>query len=245
MWENQGRMLLAKYRPIAYTNLMQKVVLFVHGFGVKKDARGIFTDIAQALKADPSQRDFTSILFDMNEVAEGSNNIRLNSLPVQVQKLREQYAAVRKSGATSVHIISHSQGCVVTALANLPEIEKVILLAPPTNNDMEKTIHTFKNRPGTIINTDGDSVLMRKDGSTTTVPKEYWESRKELNYLELYAKLALHNRITTIIARQDEIVSNSAVNELAQFSEIITIDGDHNFTNEYRIPLINEIKKLL
>ena len=55
---------------------MRSVVLFSHGFGVKKDARGMFTDIVQSLGSD-----YLPVMFDYNGVSEGKYS---NCLPIQL-----------------------------------------------------------------------------------------------------------------------------------------------------------------
>jgi hypothetical protein len=223
---------------------MKHKIIFVHGFGVKKDARGLFTDIASGLQNDPSMREVECVLTDLNIVSQENNDIVLNPLSKQAQIVREVFE--RESGeGVVIDLVCHSQGCVVGSLADLPGIRKVVLMTPPVNNDFAKTLEFFKSRPDTVINLEGESYLTRADGSRTIAPKEYWQDRQDINYLEEYKKLAEHNDVTTIIANQDEVVSNENVSELSEIGEIIKLDSDHNFTGEARQKLIETLTKVL
>lgn len=219
---------------------MKHKVLFVHGFGVKKDARGLFTDIANSLEG----YEVECILTDLNIVNQENGDIVLNPLSKQAEILKSVYTENHSEGDT-IDIIAHSQGCVVAALADLPQIRKIIFITPPTNNDLQKTLEHFKNRPDTVIDFEGESYITRADGSRTIAYKEYWSDRKDIVYLDEYKKLASNNDLHIIIANQDETVSNDSVGELQKIGQVICLDGDHNFTKEFREPLIKTIKKLI
>lgn len=57
------------------------IVIFVHGFGVRYDSRGMFTDIKQSLP-----RNFGSIMFDFNKVS--GKDVYLSSIKEQVEIMR-------------------------------------------------------------------------------------------------------------------------------------------------------------
>lgn len=219
---------------------MAKKVFFVHGFGVNKYARGLFTEIASALES----KDFECILTDLNIVSDESNDITLNPLSVQAEILQKTFTENYTEG-DSVFVVAHSQGCVVTAIADLPNIYNIVLITPPTNKDMLKTLEYFKNRPNTVINFEGESYITRGDRSRTIALPNYWADRKDIVYLDEYRKLSKRNNVTTIIANQDETVGNEAVGELENIGEVIKLDGDHNFTGESRKDLITTIENIL
>lgn len=216
---------------------MRKKIIFIHGFGVKKDARGMFTDIANALP------EFDGVLTDLNIVDENGNT-HLNPLGTQAQIIREVFERETNNDSESeeIYVIAHSQGCVVAALADLPNIKKVFLLAPPTNNDLDRTINNFKKRPGTEINLEGRSTLIRADGSKTFVPKEYWEERGKINYLEEYKKFSEKNNLVIIVASEDEVVDNSSKEELRKLGILDEVTTNHNFEGYGRILLIEKIR---
>lgn len=219
---------------------MKHKIIFVHGFGVKKDARGMFTDIKKSLSDDKKLKDVECILIDLNVV--NGDNIYLNPLSVQAEILSKVYAEENTEDC-KIDLICHSQGCVVASIANLPKIRKVFLLAPPTNNDIQRTINSFKERPGTKIDLKGESILTRKDGSTTIVPREYWSDRKELNYLNEYFTLSQSNKIIVILGKQDKTVSNEDIEKTLNNSIIEKIDGNHNFDGENNRQNLGEIIK--
>jgi hypothetical protein len=216
-------------------------VIFVHGFGVKKDARGMFTEIVDFLSS--SKPDLRCVLVDLN-IVDNTNDIRMNPLSTQAEILEKVYRKEVETGA-SIDVICHSQGCVVGSIANLPEVRKYIFLAPPTNNDIEKTIRAFSERPGTIINLEGESFFMRGDRSRTIVPKEYWDDREKIDYEKVYTDIQSKQSVTVIVAGRDEVVSNTYTREIFSQSNITTIDANHNFEGKSRRVLLETIASLL
>jgi hypothetical protein len=177
-------------------------IIFIHGFGVTKNARGLFTDIAKAFE----EKGVECILTDLNIIDE-TGNIILNTISKQVEIIQKVFQENYKEGDV-VDLICHSQGCVVGAVAGLPNIRKVVLMTPPTNNDVQRTLEFFKSRPNTVINLEGESYLTRADGTRTIAYKEYWQDRQGMDYVEQYKNFASHNDVVTIIANQDEVVDN-------------------------------------
>lgn len=224
---------------------MKHKILFVHGFGVKRDSRGMFTDIVDFLSATPTFKDSKMVLMNLNEVEEFSNDILTNSFSKQAEILKAVYEREYEDSDTEIDIIAHSQGCVITAIAELPKLRKVIMLAPPTNNDTQKTIDFFKERPGTEINMEGTSYIKRADGSTTTVPKEYWEDRKGMVYADEYKKLSNKHDIVMVFANQDQLVDPQYIDEYKKLAKVVQIDGNHNFEAPNREGLLRTLHELL
>ncbi len=223
---------------------MKHKILFVHGFGVKKDSRGMFTDIADFLSTTSKCKDSEMVLFDMNEIDLMGEDILVNPLSQQAEILKQKYKTIN-SHNTEIDIIAHSQGCVVTALAKLPKLRKVILLAPPTNNDLQKTINFFKERPGTKIDTEGESYISRADGAITRVPKEYWEDRKSLIYADEYKRLSNNHDVSIVFANQDKIVNPTYIDQYKGLAKVVQIDGNHNFDSPNREGLLQTLHELL
>lgn len=209
---------------------MQKII-FVHGFGVKKDARGIFTDIQKSFAEDKNFENIKFIFTDLN-IIQKNGDLILNTLENQAEIMQKVYD--REKENSEIYIVAHSQGCVVATLCNLESLKKTFFLAPPTNNDLQKSIDRMKQRSGTIINLETDSIVERADGSKTIIPASYWKSREKLFYLDCYKnfseKVGKEN-LEIILAKQDEIVSNDKILELEKMGDVIEIDGDHNFKN--------------
>lgn len=214
-----------------------KTVIFVHGFGVMRDARGMFTDITNAL----TERGSKCVLFDLNTKDE-DGNILLSPFSKQVQILINAY---EDNKGNETYIIAHSQGCVVTALANLPNIKKTIFLAPPTDNNAEKTISYFMKNPLTSIDLEGTSRLARRDGTFTLVPKEYWTEREQLDIAQTYKTYTDRNKTVIVKATQDEVISNEAFSKIFSDVEVVELEANHDFTDNARETLVTECSKLI
>ncbi len=214
--------------------------------GVKKDARGLFTDIQKTINLE-------CVFTDLNKIEkdnDGNEKLILNPLSTQASILEKVFKKEIEENNIEVQniLICHSQGCVVGSIGNLEKIEKVIFLAPPTNNDINKTFERFATRPGSVMDLGGESVVMRSDGSKTIIPATYWSDRKEMNYLEMYKNLSDRlgsENLKIILANQDEIVSNEGKEFLKTIGEVFAIDGNHNFEGESREFLLEKIKEII
>src|SRR6266567_2438699 len=143
------------------------IIIYSHGFGVRKDDRGLFTDIAAALPG------FEHVMFDYNTVDEAANVLTVAPLDEQAKKLNKVLAETRAANPDAViDLICHSQGCIAAANAKPAGIRKTIFTAPPPDADIESKIKRWRTRYGTKFTTEGTSYLERKDGSTTIVPPE-------------------------------------------------------------------------
>lgn len=216
------------------------IIIFSHGFGTRKDDRGLLTDIADGFSGTQS------ILFDYNGVNETENTLTVRLLSEQARMLNAviEKALLENSDAT-IDIISHSQGCLAVALAKPTGIRKTIFIAPSLDKDTEHLINMFKARPDTEINLSGISKLARKDGTVTLVPAEFWVERKQFDPISLYNELSSKTELIIINAKQDEIHDNTNTQGLDKKIEILDIDGNHQFSGEARKVLIDKIRKLL
>jgi hypothetical protein len=218
------------------------IIIFSHGFGTRKDDRGLFTDIAAQFPEEQS------ILFNYNNIDETGEILTL-TVPLLSEQAKMLEGVVRQAQTanpdTVIDIIAHSQGCLVTSLAQLEGIRKIIFLAPTFNAEIKHTINMFKNRPGTEINLSGVSRLVRKDGSFTMVPAEFWEERKKFEPIPFYNKLSSKTELIIINAKQDEVLGEAETGELDKKIKIIELDGNHQFSGDARKILTKEIKKIL
>lgn len=211
------------------------IVIYSHGFGVKKDDRGLLTDIANSLK------NVESILFDYNDIDEEKNQLTARPFSEQVEILKKKIADARENNPDAIiDIICHSQGSVIVALAKPEEIRKVILIAPPFSAGIEKMVRRFNSRPGTEINMQGISKITRSDGSLTIVPAQYFSERAEVNPKELYEKLSELTELIVINAKQDEVLDENNISDLGK-AEIININGNHGFSGDSRKNLLEII----
>lgn len=208
-------------------------IVFAHGFGVRADARGMFTDIAKAMP------EANCITFDFNTF-DSEGNTTVTPLDGQVAILQSHIDKAQE-GAT---LICHSQGCIVAGLANLDKIGQVIFLAPPPEISIKRFMQKFGTREGSVMNLDGLSSIPRSDGSTTYIPKEYVESIKSIDVPSLYKKVANSHELTIVRATKDNILGKTNFDYLENV-KIIDIPADHDFTGGSRAVLVNSVKKIL
>ncbi len=218
------------------------IIIFSHGFGVKKDSRGMFTEIAARLT------NVESIMFDYNEIDDANNRIIVQDFKEQSRRLSNTIKETKNNNPEAIiDIIGHSQGCVIVAMARPIGVRKVLFIAPPNDLDTSRTVDYFKSRSGTEINLKGISRLARQDGSITIVPPEYWAVKDEIQgrLLELYKELSKVTDLSIINAKQDVILGKVDFSDLAVIKFIIW-DGDHNFKDEdTRRGLLENLEKLI
>lgn len=216
--------------------MKKHIIVYSHGFGVRKDDRGLFSDVAASLP------NIEHVMFDYNQVAEAANTLTVASLTDQAKKLQQVVADTQANNPDAViDLIGHSQGCFVAAIAQPKGIRKAIFTAPPPDADIEDKIRRWKVRYGTQFTTEGTSYLERKDGSTTIVPREYWTSLKNLNAQELYSTFAESTNFTIITATQDEVLGEVVFGKLSSKIKVIEIATGHNFEGEGRQKLVDVI----
>lgn len=203
-----------------------------HGFGVRADDRGLFTDIAQGMP------NHTFITFDYNTV-DADGNITVAPFGKQSNTLHNKI----KEAENADTIIAHSQGCITASLTDLDGVERVIFLAPPAELNIETFMRTF-DRPGACIDLAGSSSIPRRDGTTTFVHKDYIDNISSIDIPQLYMQLA--NRVELIIIRatNDEILGKTQFNYLDGV-QIIDMPASHDFTGEFRLALIDNLRKIL
>ena len=215
------------------------IVIFSHGFGVQKDSRGLFLDIAEILK------NVEAIMFDYNEINKLTKEVIVKKFSEQVDILKDIINKTKFSNPDSIiDIVCHSQGALITALVKPLGIRKIILIAPPFNTNTDKMLDVFRYRKGTEINKKGITKLARRDGSTTIIFPEFWIERSNTNPIDLYEELAKQTKVIIINAKQDEILSESCPSKLENI-EVINLDGSHDFSGEYRKKLLELIKEKL
>jgi pimeloyl-ACP methyl ester carboxylesterase len=215
-----------------------KKILFIHGFGVMKDARGMFTDLADSL----SDADFQPILFDLNDTDE-EGNLVVSDFSEQVRRVKAVWDKEVKD--SDLYVVAHSQGCIIAALANLPDISKTILLTPPTESSSEEILDYFRSKPATEINLEGISNLARSDGSFTIVPASYWVEKDAVDTTGLYQKFTEQNSVEVVRATEDEVISNVGMPAAFPDVAIRDIATNHNFENQGRAELVSLVKELL
>lgn len=220
--------------------MSEQVIIYSHGFGVKKDDRGLFTDIAHSLA------DAEHIMFDYNEIDEVHNTLIASPLDAQAKLLTKQITEARhKYPDADISIIAHSQGCVAAALANPSGIKECIFLAPPAQFLGLEKREIYAMRPDTITEDDGTLRMPQRDSSTTIIRQDYWDSRVGIMPIDLYNKLAQHTHLTIITAADDEVLTNTDFSDLSSSVKLVEQKANHNFTNKSRVTLCSTIRSIL
>jgi len=213
--------------------LAPHMVVFSHGFGVRRDARGMFTDIVDNLSDG-----FGFVLFEYN-LPEG-DKLRLTSLSDQVARLKQVIAWTRQQpGAESISIIAHSKGCTVTALAQPDNVGSVIMLTPPLHVG-SGTMVMFTTRPGAVREGDTWSIP-RSDGTTSLVDQAVFEEMSTVDGEKAVVDYAHLQSLHIVTAGDDRILPNQDYSRVAACpgATLDTIpNASHDFAGDARRPLI-------
>lgn len=210
---------------------MIKAIVYSHGFGVKADARGMFTEIAAAFP------EYKSVMFDYNEVLPNGDMI-VAPMIEQAEKLQN---VINETDAEKIVLLCHSQGCLVAGLTNISKVSQVILIAPPVIASEQRVIDKLDARPGSELNLNGVSKYPRTDGSMSYLPKEYIEGFKNMEPISLYDAIA-HQKPTVIIrATEDDKLGMTNVHEITA-ARVVDLRADHDFTGESRQDLIDILR---
>jgi hypothetical protein len=203
------------------------IIIYSHGFAVRKTDRGLFTAIANALP------DAEHILFDYNPFNAKANTLTAKPLDEQARKLRKVINAARAEypGAI-IDLVCHSQGCIVAAILKPRDIRKIIMLTPPDDVRQETVIKQLSQNREEPIDVETRARLQRTDGSTTVVHPEYWQSLAGIDPVKLYNRLARFTALRLMSARQDEVLGKQQFEGLSPDISHVTFDGDHNFQGE-------------
>ena len=211
-----------------------KYILFSHGFGVRKDSKGMFTDIAKAFPA------YKPVMFDYNNYDSKTNTTTVLSYKKQAKIIKSQISRInQKDRNAEITIIAHSQGAIVAGLCKT-KTSKAVLLAPPTTVSARRS----KLRPNRRVLKNGSVMIFKKDGSKILLTTAFMLGLRFTNPLRIYERLALSEPTVIISAKQDEMVNNLNLHKVRS-AEVYEIDGDHNFTGQYRKGLIETLSKIL
>lgn len=221
----------------------KKVIIFSHGFGVKRDSRGMFTDIGNQLK-----NQYLLIKFDYVDIDDENNSTTVFPFSIQVKILKKIISFVKdKFSPTEINIIAHSMGCLITGLLDPKDIKKIILLAPPADSSYIRMKEYFTRRKGTVINELGRSKIERSDGTWTYIDADFWPEVKSIDPKKLYINLARNSNVTIIRTTNDKLINKQIFSHIRNILGITyyEIETNHNFEEEGRNKLLRIIKSLL
>jgi hypothetical protein len=208
-------------------------IIPVHGFGVKRDSRGLFTEIEKQY-----YRDYLVVRGEFSDVYKDYCKV----LPITTQSLRLDriIAYIRQNYEINKFVfIGHSQGCLVIAKAKLFN-SQVILLAPPIYLPALRFTQTSGwKKSGSQLDIHGESTLIRSDGSAFKVYADYWSDFYKIDAERLYQRLNKNNELIIIFAGNDPVLGKEKA-PIGIKHESIPL-ADHDFKNESRIILLNRL----
>lgn len=213
---------------VTYGDLLStRLTVYVHGFGVNYESRGLFTNLAQKLAAE----DQRSVLFDLSDYDDDGNR-RLLPLDQQVDRLARVVQQVGGPGP-ELSLTGHSLGCLVIAsylVDRRPEAGRIVFLAPVTHDRVGESMETgYRRWPTTRAMGDGIEIVGRS-GRRTQFSRDYLD-QLNLDTGDLYRRLAAgYGRQSLVVWAGDDRRSGPGRGDF-QGVATATIDGaDHNFS---------------
>ena len=147
-------------------SLAPQMVIFSHGLGVRRDARGMFTDLVANLPVN-----FGYVLFEYND--DQDENVRTTLAAEEVHRLQLVLDWARRQPTTKhTNLIAHSRGCRIAALAAPTSLRRAVLLAPPLMASLSK--QRFVAKPGAVRQGD-EWYIPRSDGTISIFPDAVFE----------------------------------------------------------------------
>jgi pimeloyl-ACP methyl ester carboxylesterase len=209
-------------------------VIMVHGFGVKRDSRRLFTDVENVIsdKVLSVRAEFSDVL---------TNGTETLPFSVQAERLKVVLEYVKKRfGNKKIVLVGHSQGNLVIAAAK-PAGVSVFLLAPPA--EFEKfTQSAGWKKPDSHLDISGTSILSRSDLQIEVGP-EFWAEFISTDPSRAYSELAADNQVEFIVPGNDaELGSDNLPTEITH-TQIPS--ASHDFGGSSRELLIKELKALI
>lgn len=219
------------------------VVVLVHGFGVLRDSRGLFTELSLSLRSRHQV-----VKLDLSVPDAVANTTTVLPFSIQAQYLDAVLKFVRDQlRAERIQVLAHSQGCLVAGLNSSAFVDHYLLAASPIAASYQRMRSYFLQKEGANIDERAVSRLPRSDGSTTIIPPAYWRDIKTIEPMRLFESLSHKTQTTFIRALDDEVILDTEYPQLRQIPNLsfTALPGDHNFTGQYRQPFIAHVKALL
>lgn len=217
---------------VAYGDLLAgRVIVFVHGFGVKYDSKGLFTSLAGSL-ADKGCR---CVLFDLTDY-DADDNIHLVPLSQQVDRLGRVVSQIEQEGVELV-LLGHSLGCLVAAqylLNHRPDAARVFMLDSATHNQIGRSMETrYRRRPDAKA-TDEGIELTRKSGRLTKIVHQYFHDLS-FETADLYHRLCeVYKDHLTFVWAGLEAGERRPRIKLDGAEEIVVDGANHNFDDHHQ-----------
>jgi pimeloyl-ACP methyl ester carboxylesterase len=223
-------------------NLAPQMVVFSHGFGVRRDGHGLFTDIAAALPEG-----WGYLLFGYDRFDEATQSQRLVSAAQRQEILETVIDWTRlQSGVQQVHLVGHSMGSLTVAALAPQNIGEIVLMAPPLRLG-SRFVERFNKRPG-ILHEGHTWSIPRSDGTTSVVDDNDLADLVDVDPEGELVKLAMFRSYTIMIADSDEVLPDADYTELMVMPSI-SMQGieqaNHDFAGQARAATVQAVINLL
>lgn len=222
-------------------------VVLVHGFGTNKhETAGYFDDISAALA-----KKMRVIRFDFAGLGDSEGTLSTMTYERQAEELQVILKWVRQQFPGKLSIVAQSMGCFITALCCPDGIERTVFTGIPnihTEKIVDRIAQRFAKKPGSVVDIQGVSTILRSSGEQQTIHPDFWQSILRFRPLERVAAFATKTQLLIIHPNQDDVVGTDDLEGYSELAAVtvIHLDGNHSFTNsENRLVLIREIEKWL
>ena len=209
----------------------RQTVIFVQGFGVKSDSKGLFTDLAKCFQSS----EITSFIFHLSDYDQFGNSYFL-PLKEQQRRLGDIHDHVLNKFANKpLTIIGHSLGSGVLS-SLMPELkaQRYIILAPTMDYPGSKIKSGLVKYRQAQIN--GSTIsFKRKNGTTSTFSEEY-VNQFDIKFSQIYKQVwSKVNNLKIIIPDQDlSRYAPDLLDFFQTFKPTIMSNCDHNFSDQNR-----------
>ncbi len=219
----------------------ETIIIFSHWFGIRSWSYALFSDLIEIF----DNLWIISILTEYCEYNEETHEVFVKPFSEQAAILQKTIdETYQEHPNADIILIGQSQWSTIISLCDTSKIQKIIFIAPFFHTNQEDVIDRYSQSIWTTINLEGLSYRKRSDWTTTIIPANHWKERFETNIIDLYNKKALSNSLYIFYGLQDQVMKFSDYERIKN-AFIMNLDGNHDFSNEYRDKLIENIINLI
>lgn len=204
---------------------MKREIIFVHGFGVRKDSKGLFTYLASEL----SKLGYVAHLIDLYTYTPGEVSV----LPIDQQvELIKKYISINEIQQPS--FIAHSMGCAVLCSDKdlVASASQIILLAPAIGGNPRRWRQRLIEDKNALVDEAGNLTFIKRNGEKMSIPEKFFSEPKDRDWLELYQTAAVAKKVSIIVAEEDEVITFRKEKLFTLGARCVVIDeANHNFTD--------------
>ncbi len=219
----------------------KKIVIFSHWFGIRSGSYGLFTDLIKEF----NNLWIESILTEYCDYHPDTNEVRVKPFSEQAIILQNTIDhTARNNPDADIILIGQSQWSTIISLCDTSKIKRIIMISPFFHTEAKDIIDRYTKDPSNIFSMTDTSIRKRSDGTTTMIPPSYREERFEINVINFYNRKAIENEVYIFYGLQDQIISFDEYNKVKNIY-LMNLDGDHDFSRQYRQPIIEKIKHVI